>query len=126
MKPKFSWEPLDGGSLLFKVTIGGKEITWKWTKRTTNDDLYQMLGEVMMEVMPLEPMTPETRMAFQAGQRTEALKASQSNEQTEDDSQSQLAAKAASVTRTGRSWYSNLEDGDDDLPLYEIGHGEPE
>jgi len=45
-KPKFSWEPLDGGSLLLRVTDGDKTTTWTVKPRQQNNTICNMLQEV--------------------------------------------------------------------------------
>lgn len=128
-RPKFSFEaadPLSGDWYLkLKVKAGGKETTWTINYRTTNQQLYQIFGEVAMEIDPLERIPPEQNPKFQRATETpsEGPDVPEDNQMSEEGSAELRAAKARMVDKTGRAWHSNLDDGED-LPFVEIGHRE--
>jgi hypothetical protein len=127
-KPKFSFEaaePLSGSwELVLRVENGGKQTRWKINYRTTSRQLYQIFGEVMMELCPLERTPPEkaVRDLQQAKQNPDVPEDTQ---MSEEGSAELRAAKARSVEKTGKQWFSNMEEAGE-LPLYTIGHGDAE
>lgn len=122
-KPKFSWEVCEETySLLFKVTSGDRETTWRIGPRPNPLKLADALLEVVEELGDYEQVAP-------AKPRTAPQKPDQSpdvvedTQMSEEDSAKLRAAKARAVEKTGRPWHSNMNDEDAELPLYEIGHG---
>lgn len=131
-RAKFSWEPLTGGSLLLRVTQDEKDTTWKVSKRTSSDRLITILWEVQ-EALAIDKVAGAS---FALPQRVAVrgplidsggVEYRMNDEVTEEMSRAALAAKAAKVSVSlGGKWFENIDESDDDLPMYVIGHGEEE
>lgn len=123
-KPKFSFEagdPLTGSwYLLLKVEHGGKTTCWKINYRTTNAQLYQIFGEVMMELCPLE-RTPSEKVVRDLQAAQQEPDPPEDNQMTEAGSAELRAAKARLVDKTGKQWFDNMNSEEKELPLYTIG-----
>lgn len=123
-KPRFMWHEDEAGRLVLEVSRPRDSKTTVWTigPRTSNQQLYQILGEVMMEVDPLVRIPPEQalRAAQKPKQDPEPVEDTQ---QSEEASKDQLAARAKTVSKTDGQWFANMVDQDTELPLYTIGHG---
>lgn len=136
---KFSWEPLDRGSLLLRITAGDKDTTWKIRKATKIEDLYETFSEIALilgdDVQPIgwqsetgripqnptrivDPDSPED-----AQDHWEAF-LSNSHAVTEEESLQALADKVAGVTLSGEGkwWKGDAED----LPLRIPGQKGPD
>jgi len=125
-KPRFWFEaadPLDGKwSLTLHVEAGGKRTSWTIKHRTTNAELSQIfydLGDLLEPYMadgqPAPLVAPEKPQ-----QSPDVVEDTQ---MSEEGSAELRAAKAAMVEKTGKAWFSNMNEAEEELPLYEIGHG---
>lgn len=123
---KFSWEPLDRGSLLLRITDGDRETTWKVRKNTTTEKLQEVFTEMLFElgsdaskVWDYPPMVESVRTVD--AEELAELRGTPGQATTEEASKAALAAKAASVSAAGGNFWRNFKDTDD--RVYEIGHG---
>lgn len=127
---KFSWESLDNGSLLLRVTDGDHESTWKLTKRTSVDRVYSMLWEIQSTI---DEQRYERVPGVNARLTEAELEASQkaweerSNTSvpanTEEASMAALRAKADAVS-VGAKWWDSEEEEQPfvaALPDYDTG-----
>jgi len=129
-KPKFSWEPLDGGSLLLRVTDGDKTTTWTVKPRQQNNTICNMLQEVASALWDradwdLEknrwdgvPMIETVRTV----DAEELAELQQKKPITEEESRQALAAKAAKVLANA-NWFDREDDNYESLELRTIGKG---
>lgn len=132
---KFSWEPLDGGSLLLRVADGDRETTWKLTKRTSIDRLYQMLWEIQSTIdeqryerivgVNAMPTEAELRQASQPPRRSESFDMDEPAGPvvagSEEESKAILQAQADAAKVDGK-WF---EKSSYELPnIFALGHGQ--
>lgn len=128
MTSKFSWEPLDRGSLLLKVTNGDRETTWKLTKRTSQLRHARIMNEVHMALMEDIEEGPVPWKQNQA--MSDTLSGLLTNHpisadaDTEEASREALRAKAAAVATADGKWWEKTDMAQ--LDLYVIGHGDEE
>ena len=134
---KFSWEPLDGGSLLLKVADGDRETTWKITKRTpvtrVRNILWEMesaLDELTYERMPginARPTDAENRLVFGEPLRelvrtVDDVELAELREDAEKASRAAQQAKVDELTRRAQWWDNDDEDMFvAELPDYDSG-----
>lgn len=119
-KPKFSWQEQVDGRLRLKILDGDREISWKLGARPTHASVVKVCRELLAELERGADMVITAKR--EAKQSPEVPVDEQ---MTEEGSAELRAAKAKAVEKTGRTWFSNMDE-DDVLPLYDIGHGEVE
>lgn len=117
MNVKFSWEASKGASLIIRITDGDRETTWKITKTTAVERLAVIFSEASEMLDPRQKLVGELKELLQ----------SPVEEFTETDldfeSKAELEARVEALRAPGGAWFASA---DNELPLFEIGHGEPE
>jgi hypothetical protein len=123
-KPRFSWEVFEETySLILKVTNGDRETTWRIGLRPNSPKLVDLFLEVIDELEWPAAETPRKPLA--APEKPEQPPEVHGDQQMSEAGSAELrAARARSVEKTGRRWYSNIDDDSEELPLYTIGHGD--
>lgn len=125
MTSKFSWEPLDGGSLLLKVADGDRETTWKITKRTSTNRISAVMYEVSAALYARKEYMQEQPKPLRELVRT--VDDVEMAELREDAEKASRAAQQAAVDKLSRKaqWWDNDDDEDDafvaQLPDYDSG-----
>jgi len=130
-KPKFSWEPSAGGSLLLRVTDGSRETTWRLKKTVAIEDVQRMFEEIVGVIdykhptgepwgLDYKPPVPKDSIWLTD---TPSVPLSELAE-SEEDSKASLQLKADSVKLDGGDWWGGNDM--DDLNLYTFGTGDPE
>ena len=132
MKPKFSWEPLDGGSLLLRVADGDKTTTWTVKPRQQNNTICNTLQEVASALWDradwdLEKNrwdSPPPRPMVELVRTVDAEEFAELKKQpiTEEESRQALAAKAAKVLANA-NWFEREDDAYEDLEVKVMGKG---
>lgn len=121
-RPRFSWDYYDEtASLILKVTSGERETTWRVGPRPNSSKLADVLLEVVEALGDYESDVPAKPL--RAPEKPAQSPEVSGDEQMSEEGSAELrAAKARSVERTGKAWFSNMEDDAESLPLYERGH----
>lgn len=121
--PKFSWEVWDQtSSLILKVTNGDRETTWRIGPRPSVTKLADLFLEIVGELDQIPPDVAG-RPLRASEKPVQIVDGPEDTQMTEEGSAELRAAKARQVDKTGRKWFSNMDSGEE-LPLYEIGHGD--
>lgn len=125
MTSKFSWEPLDRGSLLLRIKDGAKETSWTIRKTTTVVELYQTFRE--LADMLDDGLYPTTRAVKPLREPVRTVDDVELAEIREDAEKASRAAQQAKVDELSRKaqWWDDDEDEDDmfvaNLPDYDSG-----
>lgn len=126
-KPRFSWEPLEGGSLRVRVETPGREVSWTIKKGQSVHQWVHTLEEVVDELLDALPassfeeaakLTSEDR----PGPGDYVAYAKTQDVVTEDMSKAALKARAADAAAHGGQWW---KENVNELPFKETTHGEP-
>jgi hypothetical protein len=124
VRPKFSWS-LDENSdcLLLLVDHGDRKVSWK-VAATQPGKLAKVFREVAEELNPTAKRpAPPGRVVSSTVSPKQDAETGEVQQQSEEASMDQLAAKAAGVTTTGKDWFANMQQDSDELPLFTLGHG---
>jgi hypothetical protein len=130
---KFSWEPLDRGSLLLRITDGDRETTWKIRKNTSIDkvrmifdEMTDELGATNVELHSWEwagtPM-PETVRTVDAEELAELQGYQPIQETSEEASRAAQAARVAKLN-IGAKWFEADDDETYGIPIPDYDTGE--
>jgi hypothetical protein len=120
---KFSWEPLDGGSILLKVADGDRETTWKITKRTPVERVSTILYEASAATTARKNYVITPVRALEAP--LSDVQPISDQEPPEDAERASRAAQAARVAQlnAGAQWF-NADDDTYGVPIPDYDSGE--
>lgn len=122
-RARFSWSESDG-RLLMEVTCESRSTVWTIGPRTSVVQVAGMLSEIAAALTDLPIRVPGRALA-KLRNPDQSPEAPPAEQMSEEGSAELRAAKAKSVERNGRAWFSNMAtEGEDELPLFTIGHGE--